>query len=93
MEGGRKVGENDGGKFRAQYLILCVQVSVVERLRGRQSELCSMHVREVAKKEAEREIVLDDLEALNDQYQQLNMAFETQVAKLAEAKVRWAGNV
>ncbi len=51
------------------------------------SEDASVYSRELAKKEAEREIVFDDLESLNDQYQQLNMAFESQARKLATAQV------
>ena len=65
----------------------CVQVSEVGTLRRSLSELSAQHARELAKREAEREIVSDDLEALNDQYQQLNMAFETQAGRLSEAKV------
>ena len=59
----------------------------MEELRGHLSRQSSDHTRELAKREAEREIVFEDLEALNDQYQQLNMAFEAQAGKLAEAKV------
>lgn len=64
-----------------------MQVAEVAGLRERLSGLVCVQERELAKKEAEREIVSDDLEALNDQYQQLNMAFESQAGKLAEAKV------
>lgn len=66
---------------------LYAQVSEVEGLRGRLSKLSTEQVRELAKREAEREIIFEDLEALNDQYQQLNMAFEMQSGKLTEAKV------
>ena len=64
-----------------------VQVAEVAGLQERLSSLVCVQERELAKKEAEREIVSDDLEALSDQYQQLNMAFESQAGKLAEAKV------
>jgi chromosome segregation ATPase len=59
----------------------------LKALQERLSEQSSEHTRELAKREAEREIVSEDLEALNDQYQQLNMAYESQAGKLAEAKV------
>ena len=56
-------------------------------LREELAKAAAAHKIELAKKEAEREIVLDDLEAINDQYQQLNMAFETQAQELTSAKV------
>ena len=49
--------------------------------------MSAAHGRELVKKEAEREVVLDDLEGLTDQYQQLNVAFQSQAGKLAETKV------
>ena len=54
-------------------------------------EQASEHARELDKKEAEKEIILDDHEALSDQYQHLNMSFESQAVKLAEAEVRVIG--
>ena len=55
-----------------------------------QEELCenaTTYGRELSKKEAEREIVCEDLDRLNDQYQQLNMEFEEQARKLTSAHV------
>jgi len=43
--------------------------------------------RVISKNEAEREILLEDLDRLSDQYQTLNMRFEEQGSQLAVAQV------
>ena len=73
-------------------MTICICVSIqtteVESLQHQLAEQAKIHSRELTKKEAEREIVFDDLESINDQYQQLNLAFETQARKLTKSQVR-----
>ena len=64
-----------------------MQAEKVEFLHKKLSEEAAAHGRELMKRDAEREIVFDDLESLNDQYQQLTMAFELQTRKLSETQV------
>lgn len=70
-----------------------MQRSEMANLQEELGEAKAAHKRELAKKETEKEIILDDLEGLNDQYQQLNMAFETQRRELATAKVHTNGTL
>ena len=63
------------------------QIAELAALREQLSEQTRLHVRELAKKEAEKEIILDDHEALSDQYQCLTMTFESQSVRLTEAEV------
>lgn len=64
-----------------------MQLGEVSGLREQLSEQARTSERELAKKEAEKEIILDDHEALSDQYQDLNMNFQSQAVKLTEAEV------
>ena len=63
------------------------QIAELAALREQLAEQTRLHVRELAKKEAEKEIILDDHEALSDQYQCLTMTFESQSVRLTEAEV------
>ena len=53
------------------------------RLKDREVDLN----RVVFKNDAEREILLEDLDRMSDQYQKLSMRFEEQVRQLAAAQV------
>ena len=59
----------------------------MEEMKKLMDEQEGAYKRNVAKKEAEREIVLDDLDRMSDQYQHLNMRFEDQVRKQAATQV------
>ena len=66
----------------------CQQRAEMKKLQAKLSEDAALYGRQLCKKEAESEIMFDDLDRLNDQYQQLNREFENQASKLAKTHVR-----
>ena len=62
------------------------QTSELTTLRTQLSEQAFHHERQLRKNETEHEVILDDLDRLNEQYQQLQEAFGTQSKCLKEAQ-------
>ncbi len=60
----------------------------MEAMKARVEEQAASHKRDIFRKDAEREIILDDLDRMSDQYQKLNMKLEDQSRKLELAQVR-----
>ena len=50
------------------------------------TEQTSKFERDLKRVEAEKEVILDDLDGLNEQYQQLQEAFDSQAKSLVEAQ-------